>query len=37
MNFSEYDDIIAARTKLVSATADDIIAENMEALQELAK
>jgi antitoxin Phd len=37
MNFSEYDDIVAARAKLVSATADDIIAENIEALRELAK
>ncbi|GHS89573.1 prevent-host-death protein [Synergistales bacterium] len=37
MSFSEYDDIVAARAKLVSAATDDVITENIEALRELAK
>ena len=37
LNFQEYDEIQAARRKLFTDTADSIIAENMEALQELAK
>ena len=37
LNFQEYDEIQAARHKLFTDTADSIIAENMEALQELAK
>lgn len=37
MSFSEYDEIQAARQKLFNETADSLIAENMEALKELAK
>ena len=37
MDFSEYDEIQAARHKLISAVTDSVIAENMEALRELAK
>ena len=37
LNFQEYDVIQTARRKLFADTADSIIAENMEALQELAK
>jgi len=37
LNFSEYDEIQAARSKMISETADSVIAENMEALLELAK
>jgi len=37
LNFSEYDEIQAARNKIISEAADSIIAENMEALLELAK
>jgi len=37
LNFSEYDEIQAARRKLISETADSVIAENIEALLELAK
>ena len=37
LNFSEYDEIHAARRKMISEAADSVIAENLEALQELAK
>ena len=37
LNFSEYDEIQAARRKLISETTDAIISENIEALLELAK
>ncbi|MDR0293614.1 MAG: type II toxin-antitoxin system Phd/YefM family antitoxin [Oscillospiraceae bacterium] len=37
MNFSEYDEIQAARQKMFAAAADNVISENMEALRELAK
>jgi len=37
LSFSEYDEIQAARQKLISETADTVIAENIEALRELAK
>ena len=37
VSFSEYDKIQAARNKLFNETADSVIAENMEALRELAK
>jgi len=37
VSFSEYDEIQAARRKLFNETADSVIAENMEALRELAK
>ena len=37
MNFSEYDEIQAARQKLFAAAADSVISENAEALRELAK
>jgi antitoxin Phd len=37
LSFSEYDEIQAARSKMISETADSVIAENMEALLELAK
>ena len=37
VSFSEYDEIQSARRKLFKDAADSVIAENMEALQELAK
>ena len=37
LDFSEYDEIQEARRKLFNETADSIIAENIEALLELAK
>jgi len=37
VGFSEYDEIQAARKKMFDEAADSIIAENMIALQELAK
>jgi len=37
VNFSEYDEIQAARRKLFAEAADSVITENLEALQELAK
>ena len=37
VSFSEYDEIQAARKKMFDEAADSIIAENMIALQELAK
>ena len=37
VSFSEYDEIQAARQKLFNEAADNVITENMEALQELAK
>ena len=37
VNFSEYDEIQAARQKLFNEAADSVIAENLEALRELAK
>jgi antitoxin Phd len=37
LNFTEYDEIQAARRKLFTSTADRVIAENLEALLELAK
>lgn len=37
LNFSEYEDIQAARQKLFNEAADSVIAENMHALEELAK
>jgi antitoxin Phd len=37
LGFSEYDDIVAARAKLVDTAVDEVIAENIEALRELAK
>ena len=37
LNFSEYDEIQAARSKMINEAADKVIAENMEALLELAK
>jgi antitoxin Phd len=37
LSFSEYDSIVSARSKSVNAAVDDVIFENMEALQELAK
>jgi antitoxin Phd len=37
LSFSEYDEIRAARQKLFNETTDSLIAENMEALKELAK
>jgi antitoxin Phd len=36
-NFSEYDEIQTMRRKLVDAAADSVIAENLDALRELAK
>ena len=36
VSFSEYDKIQAVRSKLFNETADNVIAENMEALRELA-
>lgn len=37
VDFSEYDTIQMARNMLFNKTADSVIAENMVALQELAK
>ena len=37
VSFSEYDEIQAARRKLFTEAADGVIAENLEALSELAK
>jgi antitoxin Phd len=37
LSFDEYDEIQAARQKLIAAAADSVIAENLEALRELAK
>ena len=37
LNFSEYDEIKTARNKLISSVTDDVIADNIEALLELAK
>ena len=37
VNFTEYDEIHAARQKLFREAADSVITENMEALRELAK
>jgi len=37
VSFSEYDEIQSARRKLFNEAADSVIAENMEALRELAK
>jgi len=37
MSFSEYDEIQVARSKLFTEAADGVIAENLEALRELAK
>ena len=37
VSFSEYDEIQAARNKLFNEAADSVIAENIEALRELAK
>jgi len=37
LNFSEYDEIQAARSKIINEVADSVIAENIEALLELAK
>ena len=37
LRFSEYDKIIEARNKFISAAVDDVISENLEALAELAK
>ena len=37
MSSSEYDEMLAERRMLISAITDSVIAENMEALRELAK
>ena len=37
LNFSEYDEIQTARRKLFTSAANSVIAENLEALLELAK
>ena len=37
LSFSEYDEIQAARSKMISEAADSVIAENREALWELDK
>lgn len=37
LSFSEYEEIQAARQKLFNEVADSVIAENLEALRELAK
>jgi antitoxin Phd len=37
LSFDEYDEIQAGRRKLIAAAADSVIAENLEALRELAK
>jgi antitoxin Phd len=37
LSFAEYDEIQAMRAKLIGAAADNVIAENLEALLELAQ
>jgi len=37
LSFAQYDEIMAARGKLIGKVTDDVIAENLEALKELAK
>jgi antitoxin Phd len=37
LSFSEYDEIQAARSKMINDAADSVIKENIEALLELAK
>lgn len=37
LSFSEYNEIQAVRQKLISEAVDEVIAENIEALTELAK
>ena len=37
VSFAQYDEIQTARRKLFSEAVDSVIAENMEALRELAK
>ncbi len=37
LSFSEYDEIQASRQKLFNKATDSVIAENMDALKELAK
>jgi antitoxin Phd len=37
LNFSEYDEIQTARAKFIGAAIDKVIAENLEALRELAQ
>ena len=37
VGFAEYEDFQAARNKFINQTVDTVIAENMEALRELAK
>jgi antitoxin Phd len=37
VNFSEYEEMIVARAKLIDITAEKIIAENIEALRKLAE
>jgi antitoxin Phd len=37
LSFAEYDEIQAARSKMISAAADSVIKENTEALLELAE
>jgi antitoxin Phd len=37
LSFSEYDEIQAARAKFIDAATDNVIAENIEALRELAQ
>jgi len=37
LRFSDYDEILAVREKIIGAAADDVINENLEALTELAK
>lgn len=37
VNFAEYDDFQAARRKLIDDISESVIAENLEALRELAE
>jgi antitoxin Phd len=37
LSFSEYDEIHAARSKMLDKAAGDVISENLEALRELEK
>jgi antitoxin Phd len=37
LSFDEYDEIQTARRKMIGAAGDGVIAENLEALRELAK
>jgi antitoxin Phd len=37
VDFSEYDEIVAARKAAIGSAVDEVISENIESLRELAK